>query len=384
MFNGSAPSHVYVVIVNWNGWHDTVECLDSVFQTPGDGYSVIVCDNGSEDDSIARLGEWARSRFNPREWVHVSITNIEYGLTPVLGKRFGLIENGQNLGFAAGNNVGIRLALHDPRCAYIWLLNNDTVVEADALVQAWMRMAADERIGLCGSTLVYYHRRDQIQALGGGTYLPLWGKSRHVGAFLHPSNTPTHGNEIERQLFYVVGAALMVRREFVEQIGLMCEDYFLYFEELDWALRGQPQFRVGYAPRSVVYHKEGASIGTCAAGGSGLSLYYLFRSRIRFTRRFYARYLPTVVVASLLEIVKFALKGRYIQASAALRGLGGMQPPVQSRPPASRPRHSLWKTGDATREGCTAHQHGGNHNRPHQQQGTTNAVGHVSPEEAGK
>ena len=119
---------------------------------------------------------------------------------------------------------------------------------------------------------------------------------------------------------YVTGAAMLVSRAFIENTGLMEEGYFLYFEELDWAARGRCRFRLGYAPDSIVVHKEGASIGSKASGGSPLSMFYLFRNRIRFCRRFYPWFLPTVFVFSFLDVLKLAVRCRWPQAKAALGG----------------------------------------------------------------
>lgn len=321
----------YVILLNWNGWQDTIECLESLFQSTNAAFTAVVCDNDSKDDSMSHLTKWAKKQFDSNKWMQLTRDEAENTATPVHNKQLVLIQNGANLGFAGGNNVGVRMALRDPNCAFVWLLNNDTVVAPDALSQAVARMTADDHIGLCGSTLIYYHERDKVQALGGAIYSPLKGRSHHVGAFSLPANVPLSPLEIEKSLSYVIGAAMLVRRAFIEQIGLMREDYFLYFEEIDWATRGKKQFRLGYAPLSLVYHKEGASIGTSASGGSALSLYYLYKNRLKFTQRFYASYLPTVIVMSLWEVMKYTLKGRHIQALAALRGMAGFAPPVAKR-----------------------------------------------------
>jgi GT2 family glycosyltransferase len=113
---------------------------------------------------------------------------------------------------------------------------------------------------------------------------------------------------------------MLVRRAYLEQIGLMQEDYFLYYEEIDWCTRGKDKFRLGYAPNSLVFHKEGASIGTAASGGSALSTYYLFRSRVRFTARFYSVLLITVLPACAWDIFKLLVKRKFALANAAWRG----------------------------------------------------------------
>lgn len=105
---------------------------------------------------------------------------------------------------------------------------------------------------------------------------------------------------------------MLVSRQFVEQIGLMSEDYFLYFEEVDWAVRAKGRFSLGYAPKSIVYHKVGASIGTSSnpAKKSLTCDYYNIRNRILFTRRYYPFFLPTVYLVLALELLLRLLCGR--------------------------------------------------------------------------
>lgn len=310
---------VYVVILNWNGHADTIECLESLTQSTGVEYVAVVCDNASTDHSMEKISAWAGSHFAPDQWQRLDRTAAEQAQPG--SAHLILIDTGGNWGFAGGNNVGVRLALRDPACEFVWLLNNDTVVAPDAIAQSVARMQQDPRIGLCGSTLIYYHERDKVQAHGGAIYSPLRGSSRHAGAFSHPDAVPALPQAVEAELSYVIGAAMMIRRSFMERVGLMNEDYFLYFEEVDWATRGRAEFTLGYAPGSLVYHKEGASIGTSASGGSPLSLFYLYRNRIRFTKRFYLRYLLSVLGFCGWDITKFVLRRRWPQARAAFKGV---------------------------------------------------------------
>lgn len=309
-----------VILLNWNGFDDTVSCLESLFACESTACRVFVCDNGSTDNSVVRLQSWAKENCDV-DFACVTSAEIDNDAKLDDNVRLAIIENGRNLGFAAGNNVGIRLAIRDPACRYIWILNNDTVVAPDALEQAVARMRTDASIGLCGSTLVYFSDKDTVQAFGGASYNHWRGAGRHLGAFATPDEAPQDPCEIERAMAYVVGAAMLVRREFIEAVGVMNEDYFLYCEEIDWAIRGQNRFRLGYAPGSIVWHKEGASIGTAASGGSPLSMYYLYRSRMRVTARYFPWCLPTVLVACALDIMKLLLRRRWPQALASIQGV---------------------------------------------------------------
>ncbi|MGZ9713167.1 glycosyltransferase [Glaciimonas sp. GNP009] len=195
-----------------------------------------------------------------------------------------LINTGGNLGFAGGNNVGIRYALaHD--YDFIWLLNNDTVVNASSLVALLSRMLADSKIGICGSTLAYFDAPDTVQALGGSRFDFKRGIGAHLGLGEELS-VPRNQKLIEQSLDYVVGASMMVSRAFLKDVGLMCEDYFLYFEEIDWAMRAKGKFILAWAPESVVLHKEGGTIGSShRSRPSTTSLFYLYRNRLRFAHR---------------------------------------------------------------------------------------------------
>lgn len=316
----------YVVLLNWNGWRDTTECLASLLPSLSADTSVVICDNASADNSIAEISSWVAAHYPALGPVLLTRADVLGGAAPEGGRVF-IIDNAANLGFAAGNNSGVRLAMNDPACRYVWLLNNDTTVDAESLSAAVAHMEGDPSIGICGSTLVYFHEQDKVQAFGGAVYSRWTGRSRHVGAFARRSDVPTDPSEVEREMSYVVGAAMLVSRAFIEQVGYMREDYFLYCEEIDWASRGRGRFRLGYAPGSVVLHKEGASIGTSASGGSPLSLFYLFRNRIRYACRFSPLFVPSVLFFCAVDVAKLVIKRRWPQAKAAIRGILQLEPP---------------------------------------------------------
>jgi GT2 family glycosyltransferase len=213
-----------------------------------------------------------------------------------------LLQTGGNLGFAGGNNVGLRFALARG-ARYCWLLNTDTVVAPDALAALLRRVENDPGAGLCGSRLVYADPGDTIQAWGGARYSRWTGATRLLGngAALHD---PAPQDWVERTMSYVVGASMLVRREWLERVGLMQEDYFLYFEELDWARRARGLFRLAYAHDSIVYHKEGGAIGSHRdpARKSALADRFAVRNRLRYTFRHDKLALPTIWLATLVAI----------------------------------------------------------------------------------
>lgn len=314
-----------VVVLNWNGWADTLECLESLLRCRGLEGPIVVCDNDSDDESVERLRDWAEGRLDvwvppqaplrrlshppsPRpipivEYDRAAAEAGEGAAESASTARVVLIRTGTNLGFASGNNVGLRYLLGRPEIDAIWLLNNDAVVEPGAAEALIAEAERDAGIGLCGSTLLYYDEPERVQAAGGATYNPWLALPRHIGESAPLSRLPEAAH-VRARMAYPTGASLLVTRGFLEEVGLMGEDYFLYFEELDWARRGAGRFRVGYARDSRVYHREGRSVGTDGAERkSRLADYYFLRNRMRITRRYYPRRIPTVRLALLMALV---------------------------------------------------------------------------------
>lgn len=308
----------YVLLVNWNGWQDTIECLESVFRNDFPGYKVIVCDNGSGDGSIEHIKAWANGGQpafvpaghplrhltyppvpKPIAWVEYGREDAEKGgkaeddRVPLI-----LIQTGENLGFAGGNNVGLRYALARDNFDFIWLLNNDTVIEPGALSHLVRRMEDNPDAGICGSTIPLYSKPGLLYARGGGTYNKWIAYVRHIGHH-DPVSRQEGRDRVERRMDFVAGASMLVSRAVLKDIGLMSEDYFLYFEELDWAARCRGRYKLAYAPESIVYHKVGASMTTyndlnnCQFASKNLFL----ENIMRFTRKFYPWAAPTVWLA---------------------------------------------------------------------------------------
>ena len=320
--NVTAPK-VYVVTLNWNGASDTIACAESLRGLQHPCCAFVICDNASRPDDLARLRAWGATLPGGLPEIDAeAIAPVAPGSAPQREGQFVMVHTGANRGYAGGMNAGLRHALAQGDADYAWVLNNDTAVAPDALAPLLARMQADPTIGICGSTLIYFDRRDQVQALGGSAYDAWRARSRALGAFSATASVPPDPTEVEAQLAYVVGAAMLVSRDFLQRVGLMDERYFLYSEEHDWAHRGrQAGFRLAWAPASQVFHKHGATIGTAASGGSTLSLFYLYRNKLLFTARHYPTWLPSALVMLTWEGLKFALKGHPGKAWAVWRGL---------------------------------------------------------------
>lgn len=303
----------YVVIVNFGDPSDTLECLETLFRMDYPDFRVVVCDNAATATSFDALRAWADGA---RQAIAAGVTGrcllpapvqkpipyevltaeavIDGQLDPEAHASLVFVRSPTNRGFAGGCNLGLRYAMADREAAWFWLLNNDTAVMPDALTALVAHSADRPEIGLCGSTLIYYDAPDRLQALGGGRYDPWLGRMHLLGFQQKPGPGMAAAPD---DLDFVHGASMLVRRSFVETVGLMDEDYFLYFEELDWTARAAGRYALGHAPGSVVFHKEGASAGSTTrepARRSRTSDYHGLRSRLLYTRRHKPWALPTV------------------------------------------------------------------------------------------
>ena len=315
---------VYVIVLNWNRPDETCASLESLLGLVYPNYRIILCDNASAPATVLSIRQWAAGRRPDSREVFFREIHVRHPGADDSGPsaRITLIHTGENLGFAGGMNVGLRHAMAKGDADYCWILNNDTVVAPDALNALVARAQRDDRIGICGSTLVNYFDRERVRAYGGARYASWCARSSAIGAFSHIDSVPADPAAVERQMSYVLGASMLVSSRFLRETGLMDESYFLYSEEHDWAYRGMKQgFRLGYAPDSLVYHIEGATIGTSASGGSELSLFYLYRSKAMFAARHHAWLLPSAIASFLWDATKMAIKGRIRKSLAIVRGV---------------------------------------------------------------
>lgn len=301
---------VYIVVLNWNGWKDTLSCLDSLIELNYNEYKIVVCDNNSSNDSVKRITDWYESKEDSHPYLvdadyqYLDSSNLD-SFSSQAKKGFYLIQTGSNLGFAGGNNVGLRFALNQNDMSHVWILNNDTVVESSALSALTNKVSTDNKIGLCGSRMAYFHDRDKLQGIGG-QYKPLLATTRHI-AEGEPADTVFDERVIEKELDYVIGASMLITRACLEDVGLLSEDYFLYFEEFDYCQRlANRGYRFSIATDSWVYHKEG---GSTESGRSVVSDFYQVRNRLIITKKYFPKYY-VIVYFSMFGVLLNRLRRR--------------------------------------------------------------------------
>ncbi len=249
----SSLPHVTIVILNWNREADTLECLDSVARLTYPSFSVVLVDNGSTDGSPDAIERWSD--------VKIPVT---------------LIRNDKNLGFVGGCNQGMRHALATGT-DYVFLLNNDTVVDPDVLDILVRAAEGAEDIGMVGPKIYQYGKGKMLDSAGTRT-IPWLAQGFLIG----------HGEEDRGQydataeMPYVTGTALVVKRAVLEHVGLMDEDYFCYFDDFDWGVRAREAgYKLYLESRAVVRHKGSQTAGL----NSPFYMRHMVRSRILFARK---------------------------------------------------------------------------------------------------
>jgi GT2 family glycosyltransferase len=308
---------VYIVLLNYNGWADTLECLESLAKLTFAHYQILVVDNCSENNSLQHIQEWAdgvrHSVSDPANPLHhlsyppapkpisyklYSRTEAEQGGDGADASSLVLIQTGSNLGFAGGNNVALRYVLERGDGAYVWLLNNDTVVEPDSLTHLVNCHKNHEaaNAGIIGAKVRYYHAPAMIQCIAGASYNKWLGYSHQIGN--HALDQGQYDAETVKPDL-IIGACMLVSTPFLQAVGLLNEDYFLYFEEQDWAERARRQgYTLAYTTQAVIYHKEGSTIGASQwKGNSPLSDFYFTRSKLLFTEKYHSK--PTLLMVKL-------------------------------------------------------------------------------------
>ena len=277
-----------VITVNYNGLEDTCALIDTI--PSADNIEVIVVDNGSKTDEAQAISQ---------RYPHVKV-----------------IRSKANLGFAGGNNLGIRQAKGD----YLYLVNNDTVFEhfdADPLID---RIKSSDSIAVVCPKIRFAWEPRPVQFAGYTALSPITLRNRAIGFGEKDSGQ----YDIPHPTPYAHGAAMMIKREALERTGLMPECYFLYYEELDWSLMfTRKGYQIWYEPACTIYHKESKSTGV----DSPLKIYYVTRNRLLFASRNisgvtrYATYCYLTCIVAPRDITKHLLKRRPDLAKATVRGI---------------------------------------------------------------
>lgn len=329
-----------IIILNWNGWEDTIECLESLYQITYPNYNVIVVDNGSEDDSIEKIKEYCKgkiiveSKFFEYSSGNKPIKIIEYTreetetgrgeereiLDLPSNRKMILIKNEKNYGFAEGNNIGMRYALRALNPDYFLLLNNDTVVEPHFVTELVEVAQNDSNVGILGPKIYYYHEPQTIY-FAGGMLLRRIGQPFHIG--LHQTDNGRYDRL--RGADFITGCALLIRSEVINKIGLLDPYYFAYNEDLDWCVRAKKAgYRIMFVPQAKIWHKGTSTLELM----SPAYMYLTTRNRILFVRKnatildFVLLFVPYFIAIRIIRpIFLFSIRRKWGVIKALVAGI---------------------------------------------------------------
>ncbi len=286
---------VAIIILNWNGWEDTIECLESVYRVTYPLYDIIVVDNGSKDESIKKIKSYAEGKIRVeskffdfsqdnkpiyvkeylKDELESSASTKENILSNVPRKNLILIENDDNYGFAEGNNIGIRFALNKLNSDFVLLLNNDTVVDPQFLNELINVAENDSHIGILGPTVYEYKSPCKIQSAGTKIY-------QSIGEAINRTSRGNKASDEPEEVDSVIGCALLARSELFHKIGYLNKDYFAYLEETEWCVRAhKASYRIVYVPKGKIWHKGGATSNKI----TGFYLYHYTRNKFWFMKK---------------------------------------------------------------------------------------------------
>ena len=274
---------ISIIILNWNGKKITSGCLKSIKNQSFKEYEIIVVDNASSDGSQ----EYFKKKF----------------------PKVKLIENKENLGYAGGNNIGIKKANAD----YILILNNDTILDKNFLEELWKeRNKAD----ILGVKNYYFDKKNLVWAIGSKVN-KFTMKAKLVG------NKLIDSKDIDKmEIEHAVGSAIFLNKKVIDKIGFLDEDYFAYYEETEWQTRAiNAGFKISWVPSAKLWHKVAYSTG---GGRSPMSAYYLVRNRAYYIKK-YGKYVVVAWTVWFMEVFARVVYGIIKNREYAKMSFKGMR-----------------------------------------------------------
>lgn len=288
----------FIIIVNYNSWKDTIICLEDLKQKHWENIEVVLVDNCSTDNSVISIENYLSGR--DLSFLKENFSKLKKSKSKNLKIHF--LKSSSNNGFAYGNNIGIKYAqtLYNKNF-YIWMLNNDTVVEDDCL-QEFISFFESDNYGLIGSKLLDFDPPHEIQSLYG-SFNKITGRVKVINKINSKS-----------RLSYPIGASMFTSSEIIKNVGLLNEEYFLYYEEMDYSERVKKNnYKIGVCLDSIVYHKQGASTKSFEKGKEKNLLMesYKYEGLLKFYRKHHKSYILGGFIGLILKSIKLILKGEF-------------------------------------------------------------------------
>jgi len=263
---------IFVIILNWNNQKDTYECIESFENNDYPNYRIVIVDNGSENK------------------LKINNPNIK------------IIYNQNNLGYAGGNNVGIKYALKN-NADYILLLNNDTLVDDNFLTKLIEVGESNPKFGIIGPKIYFAEDKNKLWSTGGKIN---WLYNKAIMRGYNEIDNKQYDEPKTQKTDFITGCCLLIKKEVINKISLIPEDYFLYYEDIDWCLKTKKAgFKCVFAPEAQIYHKGSQS----SVEHSSPYIYYHIRNGLLLSRRFAPFYIkPFIYIDTFWRVGKQIFK----------------------------------------------------------------------------
>lgn len=287
---------VFIILLNYKGYEDTIEAVKSLEEIDYKNYEIIIVDNDSPDKSYELL---------KRD----------------LGHKHHVIASGGNKGFAYGNNVGIKFALSHG-ADYVLLINNDTTVEKDFLTKLVNSAEKDTKAGITTGLILNYYNKEKIWFDGG-----VLNWKRFYGYHLNEGKNIKEVELKERYITFSTGCLMLIKKEVIENCGLLPEEYFMYYEDVDFCANVQEKgYKILYNPSSIIYHKISAASGE---EESPFAIEWNTRNRIKFMKKYKyklnnlekTKFFSFFYLSRLIKMGKYMAKNRKDKSEALIKGL---------------------------------------------------------------
>jgi GT2 family glycosyltransferase len=296
---------VAILILNWNGLDFSRSCLESLRKVDFPDFKVILVDNASQNEE----GKTLKQLFPEIE----------------------LLQNSENLGFAGGNNIGIMYAL-EQGYTHLMLLNNDTVVEPDFLGEMLLKFRQDPNLGVVQPLILFLHDQKIIWS-AGGKWVPALGRAITLG-----DRAPVSDYRHKKAtLDWATGCCMLITREAILKAGLLNEQYFVYFEDVEWSLRFKKAgYDISLAEKALIYHEAGASSKKTHSEGTLSPKVFYFHVRNQFLLLREQKNYPAQVyhlTRFLVWMGYFLFRGRFKKLQSVAKGIkDGLSQPLITPP----------------------------------------------------
>lgn len=326
---------VFITLVMWKRWEDTIECIESLLKQDYKNYKIILIDNASPDDSVQNVVHYLNREIQPhipdneflKKFVTpVGINKIDYSI--ITEEKFNtlseemptvtIVKNTDNYGYGKAMNQTMKLLGSTSFDGYIWILNNDTIMPRNALSEVVKDFESDKKNGISGSVMYYYDDPETLQCAGGAKFYPQFGAAKMIGKNKTKEFLQTTAKEdLVRTANYLPGTAVLISKDCILS-GCLFDDrnFHMYAEDIDLSFQVKNKgWNISIAKESVIYHKEGKS----TSGKKEMFFYLYNRGNTIFIKKYFSfLYLMIAIPAMLahtmtmsfsLKNIWFTLKG---------------------------------------------------------------------------